>query len=179
MRYLIILTALVISSCNSNFNEAKTESVKSELDICKCLTEPGDSEYMLQNGVACDAAISSAIGVADWRKVNMNDDKVTSNKFDGLVYKCTGKRKEAEISGTYSGTDNVGMESTIIMRKDGTLIIQSSIGDGTPDYGWWTGTSDNLSLYHKDYMGNDELIANASITDDGLRISGGKFYSRQ
>ncbi len=87
--------------------------------------------------------------------------------------------KKVEISGTYSGTDNVGMESTIILRSGGTLIIQASVGDGTPDYGNWTGTADNLSLYHKDALGNDELIGNAKVTEEGLRIIGGKFYSRQ
>ncbi len=86
---------------------------------------------------------------------------------------------EAQIAGTYSGTDNVGMESTIILRIGGMLIIQASVGDGTPDYGNWTGTADNLSLYHKDAFGNDELIGNAKVTDEGLRIIGGKFYRRQ
>jgi len=86
---------------------------------------------------------------------------------------------DVEITGTYSGTDNVGMKSTIILHSGGTLIIQASVGDGTPDYGNWTGKSDNLSLYHKDAYGNDELIGRAEVTNDGLRIKGGKFYSRQ
>lgn len=85
-------------------------TIKTDVDICKCLTEPGNSEYMTQNGKACDEAISKEIGVADWGKVNMKYDKVTSKKFDELAYKCTGKRHNVEISGTYSGTDNVGME---------------------------------------------------------------------
>ena len=88
-------------------------------------------------------------------------------------------KKETQITGTYSGTDNVGMESTIILRSGGTLIIQSSIGDGTPDYGNWTGTAENLSLYHKDSYGRDELIGNAKVTDLGLKIIGGKLYFRQ
>jgi len=89
------------------------------------------------------------------------------------------RKKETQIAGTYSGTDNVGMESTIILRSGGTLIIQASVGDGTPDYGNWTGTAENLSLYHKDAFGNDELIGNAKVTDEGLKIIGGKFYTRQ
>ena len=87
--------------------------------------------------------------------------------------------KEVEIPGVYSGTDNVGMKSTIILRTGGTLIIKASVGDGTPDYGNWTGTADNLSLYHKDSYGYDELIGNAKVTESGLKIIGGKFYSRQ
>ena len=88
-------------------------------------------------------------------------------------------RKEVQVSGTYSGTDNIGMESTIILQNGGSLIIQPSVGDGTPDYGNWTGTANNLSLYHNDAMGNEELIGNAKVTEEGLRIIGGNFYRRQ
>lgn len=84
-----------------------------------------------------------------------------------------------EIAGTYSGIDNVGMESTIMLLRGGSLIIRASVGDGTPDYGSWSGTADNLSLYHKDEFGNDELIANARVTQEGLKIIGGNFYPRQ
>lgn len=102
-----------------------------------------------------------------------------SNSQSNEVEEKTIEQRKVEISGTYSGTDNVGMESTIILRSGGTLIIQASVGDGTPDYGNWTGTADDLSLYHKDAYGNDELIGRAEVTNDGLRIKGGKFYSRQ
>lgn len=102
-----------------------------------------------------------------------------NNSQSNELEEKTIERQKVEISGTYSGTDNVGMESTIILRSGRTLIIQASVGDGTPDYGNWTGTADNLSLYHKDDFGNDELIGRAEVTNDGLRIIGGKFYSRQ
>jgi hypothetical protein len=102
-----------------------------------------------------------------------------TNSQSNEVEEKTIEKPKVEISGTYSGTDNVGMESTIILRSGGTLIIQASVGDGTPDYGNWTGTADNLSLNHKDAYGNDELIGTAEVTNDGLRIKGGKFYSRQ
>ncbi len=173
-----------VKSMHHDWDETSNQSheltVKNDIDICKCLTEAGNSEFMIQNGKVCDEAISKEIGVVDWRKVNMKYDKVTSKKFDDLVLKCTGKRpRRAEIAGVYSGTDNVGMESTIILRSGGTLIIQASVGDGTPDYGRWTGTADDLSLYHNDDFGNEQLIANAEISDEGLKIKGGRFYKRQ
>ena len=98
---------------------------------------------------------------------------------DGITSEEKTTAKEVEIAGVYTGTDNVGMESTIILQSGGTLIIKASVGDGTPDYGTWTGTADNLSLFHQDELGNDELIGNASVTESGLRIIGGQFYSRQ
>ena len=113
---------------------------------------------------------------------NSNSNKsynTQSKSSDGSSSHQEETKKEAQIAGTYSGTDNVGMESTIILRSGGTLIIQASVGDGTPDYGNWTGTADNLSLYHKDAFGNDELVGNAKVTDEGLKIIGGKFYTRQ
>lgn len=113
---------------------------------------------------------------------NSNSNKsnnTQSEGSDGSSSQQEETKKEAQIAGTYSGIDNVGMESTIILRSGGSLIIQASVGDGTPDYGNWTGIADNLSLYHKDAFGNDELIGYAKVTDEGLRIVGGKFYSRQ
>ncbi len=107
------------------------------------------------------------------------EQNTKTNSQSNEVEEKTIEQPKVEISGTYSGTDNVGMVSTIILRSGGALIIQSSVGDGTPDYGNWTGTADNLSLYHKDVYGNDELIGKAEVTNDGLRIKGGKFYSRQ
>lgn len=89
------------------------------------------------------------------------------------------EQPKVEISGTYSGTDNVGMESTIILRNGGTLIIQASVGDGTPVYGNWTGTADDLSLYQKDAYDRNVLIGRADVTKNALRIKGGKNYYRQ
>lgn len=94
------------------------------------------------------------------------------------------------IEGVYSGTDNVGMESIIMLRPEGRLIVQSSVGDGTPSRGRWSGTSDNLSLYietdqpfYDSYgqlrMGGDQFLGNAKITKSGLQIIGGNFYNRQ
>lgn len=94
------------------------------------------------------------------------------------------------IEGVYSGTDNVGMESTIMLRPGGRMIVQPSVGDGTPSRGRWSGTTDNLSLYietdqpfYDSYgqlrMGGDQLLGSAKITESGLQIIGGNFYSRQ
>ncbi|MBM3441759.1 MAG: hypothetical protein FJX89_03555 [Bacteroidetes bacterium] len=127
------------------------------------------------------AIISYLTGLLLFNACSNNSSK--SNSFDSENSSGSSSnqetKKETQIAGTYSGTDNVGMQSTIILRSGGTLIIQASVGDGTPDYGNWTGTAENLSLYHKDAFGNDELIGNAKVTDEGLRIIGGKFYSKQ
>lgn len=185
---IFLLAILLISDgCTSSSSEkiqdtltmSVPETIKEEVDICKCLTEAGDSQYMERNADECDKAISREIGVNNWRQINFKYDREKSKKFDELVYRCTGKKPEVEISGTYSGEDNVGMESTIVLKSSGTLIIDSSVGDGSLDYGRWTGSADNVYLYHNDLNGNEELIGRAEITDNGLKIKGGKFYSRR
>lgn len=84
-----------------------------------------------------------------------------------------------EISGVYSGTDNVGMETTIILQRGGTMVVQPSVGDGTPAYGRWEGTHNELSLYINDEMGGEQLLGDARVTESGLQIIGGRLYARQ
>jgi|TARA_B110000967_G_C18759610_1_gene497102 hypothetical protein len=60
------------------------------IDLCKCLTEPGNSKYMQENNDACRDAISSEIGVDNWEKVNMSlsVNAEISAKFDALANRC-------------------------------------------------------------------------------------------
>ena len=59
-----------------------------EVDICKCLTEAGNSEYMLKNGDACRDAISKELGVDNWETVNFSKNANLSAKFDALANRC-------------------------------------------------------------------------------------------
>ncbi len=56
-------------------------------------------------------------------------------------------------------------ESNPIYKKDYRIIS--------------TSFAEQETLYHKDSYGYDELIGNAKVTESGLKIIGGKFYSRQ
>jgi hypothetical protein len=58
------------------------------IEICKCLTEPGDSEYIQENNDACRDAISKELGVDNWEKVNMRQNPDISAKFDVLAKRC-------------------------------------------------------------------------------------------
>ena len=60
----------------------------SSVDICRCLTESGNSEYMQNNGDACRDAISKELGVDNWEKVNFSKNVNLSAKFDALANKC-------------------------------------------------------------------------------------------
>ncbi len=122
--------------------------------------------------------------------LNSNHTSTTNTNNHQSSKKEASESINVEIEGVFSGIDNVGMESTIILRAGGRMIVQSSIGNGTPSQGRWSGNAENLSLYVKtdqpyydDYgnlrMGGDKLLGNAKITENGLRILGGNFYSRQ
>ncbi len=61
-----------------------------DIDLCKCLTLPGNSKYMQENNDACRDAISREIGVKNWEKVNMSlpNNSEISDRFDALAKKC-------------------------------------------------------------------------------------------
>lgn len=75
----LLLASIILTSCGSS-----TEDV----DVCKCLTLPGDSDYMTENDDACRDAISQEIGVDNWEKVNFSQNPELSAKWDALVSRC-------------------------------------------------------------------------------------------
>ncbi len=66
------------------------------VDVCRCLTEPGNSDWNKENQDACRDAISNEIGVENWEKVNMSENPIVSAKFDALAKKCSQKDSSAE-----------------------------------------------------------------------------------
>ncbi|MDA9356741.1 hypothetical protein N8376_00135 [Flavobacteriaceae bacterium] len=79
---LLFTIMLIVSSCGKD--------TKSDVDVCKCLTEPGNSKYMQENNDSCRDVISKEIGVKNWEKVNMSlsENSGTSAKFDALAKRC-------------------------------------------------------------------------------------------
>jgi len=74
-------------------NESSNAQNSSALDICKCLTEPGNSQWAIDNRDACNAAISKELGVANWEKVNFSQEPELNKKWDQLIQSCTGSAK--------------------------------------------------------------------------------------
>ena len=75
-------------SRNRDFNDTKSSNFASDIDICRCLIEPGNSSYMKANKIACRNAISNAIGVPNWERVNMSQNPTVSKRFDKLASDC-------------------------------------------------------------------------------------------
>lgn len=80
---IAIIFFIFFKMCDSGNN---TNS--SNVDVCRCLTEPGDSEFIQENATACRDAISKELGVANWEKINMSQNPDISAKFDALVRRC-------------------------------------------------------------------------------------------
>lgn len=74
-------------------NESSNAQNSSSLDICKCLTEPGNSQWAIDNRDACNSAISKELGVANWEKVNFSQEPELNRKWDQLIRSCTGTSK--------------------------------------------------------------------------------------
>ncbi len=84
------LSIAILSGCNEVSNK---KSVDQSVDLCKCLTEPGNSEWALEHKDACRDAISKELGVDNYEKVNFSKDPELNRKWDQLVQKCTGSNE--------------------------------------------------------------------------------------
>ena len=90
--FAIFFSSFILLSCGGNRSKNTTEINKENtLDICRCLTEPGNSDWSKTNKDACRDAISKEIGVDNWEKINFSQNPVLNRKFDELKQKCTGK----------------------------------------------------------------------------------------
>ena len=81
MKKAILICFLVFFGCKSN-DSKKTVSV----DICRCLSEPGNTDWSKENRFICRDAISARLGVENWEEVSL-DPKV-SKGFDRLSNEC-------------------------------------------------------------------------------------------
>ena len=90
---LILFSSFTLFSCGDNDSKVSAETNETKIvDVCRCLTEPGNSEWSKLNRDECRDAISKEIGVENWEKVNMSQNPDISAKFDALAEKCTGKK---------------------------------------------------------------------------------------
>lgn len=73
--------------------QLENEQASGPVDLCRCLTEPGNSQWAVENRDACNAAISKELGVENWEKVNFSKEPELNKKWDDLAEMCTGSSK--------------------------------------------------------------------------------------
>jgi len=89
---VILLASVILISCGGGSNN-ELENKNTSVDLCKCLTEPGNSDWATENKDACDDAISKELGVENWANVNFSKEPELNQKWDLLVEQCTGSEQ--------------------------------------------------------------------------------------
>jgi hypothetical protein len=98
---LILTLSYFLVGCGGGSSEKmETNNVNAEnkeesapVDLCRCLTEPGNTEWSAENKDACRDVISKELGVENWEKVNFSQNPELSKKFDELAERCTGTKE--------------------------------------------------------------------------------------
>ena len=73
-----------------NISDVNNDTSKTgvEVDICRCLTEPGTTEWFKKTREKCDKLISKEIGVNDWKKVNFSKNPILNSRWQSLKISC-------------------------------------------------------------------------------------------
>ena len=88
----VVLCIVIFGVFSNIFNssDSTNDSTNSvgPIDICRCLTEPGTTEWSKKTRVLCDRKISDKIGVPDWGKVNFSRNPVLNARWESLKRSC-------------------------------------------------------------------------------------------
>lgn len=113
---LILTLSYFLAGCGGGSTE-KTDRLVSEeptkeksapVDLCRCLTEPGNTVWSAENKDVCRDAISKELGVENWEKINFSQNPDLSKKFDELAERCIGSKE------VKTGIDAVDNNSGIV-----------------------------------------------------------------
>ena len=58
------------------------------LDVCRCLVEPGNTQWAKDNINSCRDAISEKIGVANWETINFSQNPMLDARWESLKSSC-------------------------------------------------------------------------------------------
>lgn len=93
-RTLFALLILLLLGCkesppSSSGTPSKTSrQALPDLDLCRCLSEPGNGPFMKKNEAACDVAISARLEVPNWQKVNFSQNPRVEAEWKKLEGEC-------------------------------------------------------------------------------------------
>lgn len=85
---LILSILFLINSFVNNDTTKTGVEVVVQVDICRCLTEPGTTEWFKKTREKCDQLISKEIGVNDWKKVNFSKNPILNSRWQSLKISC-------------------------------------------------------------------------------------------
>ena len=58
------------------------------IDICRCLIEPGNTQWYKDTRITCRDAISEKIGVPNWETINFSQNPMLDAKWESLKSSC-------------------------------------------------------------------------------------------
>ena len=103
-----------------------------EIDLCRCLNEPGNTDWAKENKSDCDEAISNRIGVDNWESVNFSKNVILSKKWDKMVDECVNNQLESEAQDNSS--QEISFEEAEAFMKERFEISGQKILDGKITY---------------------------------------------
>jgi hypothetical protein len=140
-RLLIILICLpLLFSCEGKKN--KTKDTKTVMDLCRCLTEPGNTDWAEENREDCDKVISKRIGVPNWKSVNFSQNSNLSEKWDAMVNDCINNQLEKDSK--ESSSTEISFEEAKIFMKERFQNINQIYLDGKTTFH----NGGNLKVYY-------------------------------
>jgi hypothetical protein len=109
-KMLLIILTTVLSCTDDSNNELDKTANNPPIDLCKCLTEPGNTEWSIENRDACRDAISKELNVANWEKVNFSKEPALNRKWEELAEKCTGTKE------VKTGVESIDKNSSLLQK---------------------------------------------------------------
>ena len=168
---IILLSSLLFFAC-------RQVSERSEVNICRCLNEPGNTEWSTKNKEECNEVISNKIGVSNWMSVNFSQSPSLSTKWDEMVNECVDNQLEndsketslqeisfneakAFIEQRFSNVGQILIDSKIIYHNDGDLKVYYFISKSKEHSGYYClagMSSKKLELLANIDCGRDEVL---------------------
>ena len=90
----------MLFSCGRESNTNR--NTKIEMDLCRCLTEPANTDWAKENREDCDKAISNKIEVPNWKSINFSQNASLSAKWDNMVNDCVNNQLEKDSKNSSS-----------------------------------------------------------------------------
>lgn len=90
------------NSNNSSQSDNTSSNIKEtvdEADLCRCLSEPVNTEWYIKTADACRDLISKELGVENWETINFSKSPDLNRKWKQLEERCLGGKNlvKAEI----------------------------------------------------------------------------------
>ncbi len=111
---LILLCLPMLFSCEGK--KDATKDTKIGVNICRCLAEPGNTDWAKENREDCDKVISKEIGVPNWKSVNFSQNANLSAKWDNMINYCINNQLDNDLK--ESSSQKISFEEAKVFMEE-------------------------------------------------------------